>query len=559
MLAYWSRVILEFITMANPFIIKIIIDWYQNPWNKPYFFIAFILFAIFSLLDPILTKFSWWWYTYFETKAIRLKTKLFLTKILQKDTATYVDLGTGKILKKLSSWIEAEMALLKWLFKVFSVVVIRLTIVIVAFSIKIPFMILVLIFWLFILAIILRITSKKVVPLYEVIKDINEESGAKETTIIMEKQTINLSNKNEYEVNSLSDISKPLDILKWKADFWNSIWYEWIYLLFRVAEIGSYVMIGRLILTQQATYWDIMMYVALIWQLRWPIESIWEMYAERRKNTARYKSLQDLINTPTSIIDGKNTYKYEMWNIEVNDINFSYKEWKNIFKSFSVKIIWWKTTALVWHSWSWKSTLIKLLLRLYDVSSGEIFYDWQSLPSLKKETLYEQIAYLTQEPSIFDGTIRDNLSYAFSKNELMTDSAIWSALEKAAISSFVKELPLWLDTQLGEKWVKLSWGEKQRLAIARVFLKDPRILILDEPTSALDSISENIITHSLQELMQNRTVIIIAHRLQTVMHADNIIVLHDGNIVQQGKHMDLIKEDGIYKTLVDLQAWKINE
>lgn len=559
MLAYWSRVILEFITMANPFIIKIIIDWYQNPWNKPYFFIAFILFAIFSLLDPILTKFSWWWYTYFETKAIRLKTKLFLTKILQKDTATYVDLGTGKILKKLSSWIEAEMALLKWLFKVFSVVVIRLTIVIVAFSIKIPFMILVLIFWLFILAIILRITSKKVVPLYEVIKDINEESGAKETTIIMEKQTINLSNKNEYEVNSLSNISKPLDILKWKADFWNSIWYEWIYLLFRVAEIGSYVMIGRLILTQQATYWDIMMYVALIWQLRWPIESIWEMYAERRKNTARYKSLQDLINTPTSIIDGKNTYKYEMWNIEVNDINFSYKEWKNIFKSFSVKIIWWKTTALVWHSWSWKSTLIKLLLRLYDVSSGEIFYDWQSLPSLKKETLYEQIAYLTQEPAIFDGTIRDNLSYAFSKNELMTDSAIWSALEKAAISSFVKELPLWLDTQLGEKWVKLSWGEKQRLAIARVFLKDPRILILDEPTSALDSISENIITHSLQELMQNRTVIIIAHRLQTVMHADNIIVLHDGNIVQQGKHMDLIKEDGIYKTLVDLQSWKINE
>lgn len=559
MLAYWSRVILEFITMANPFIIKIIIDWYQNPWNKPYFFIAFILFAIFSLLDPILTKFSWWWYTYFETKAIRLKTKLFLTKILQKDTATYVDLGTGKILKKLSSWIEAEMALLKWLFKVFSVVVIRLTIVIVAFSIKIPFMILVLIFWLFILAIILRITSKKVVPLYEVIKDINEESGAKETTIIMEKQTINLSNKNEYEVNSLSNISKPLDILKWKADFWNSIWYEWIYLLFRVAEIGSYVMIGRLILTQQATYWDIMMYVALIWQLRWPIESIWEMYAERRKNTARYKSLQGLINTPTSIVDGKNTYKYEMWNIEVNDINFSYKEWKNIFKSFSVKIIWWKTTALVWHSWSWKSTLIKLLLRLYDVSSGEIFYDWQSLPSLKKETLYEQIAYLTQEPAIFDGTIRDNLSYAFSKNELMTDSAIWSALEKAAISSFVKELPLWLDTQLGEKWVKLSWGEKQRLAIARVFLKDPRILILDEPTSALDSISENVITHSLQELMQNRTVIIIAHRLQTVMHADNIIVLHDGNIVQQGKHMDLIKEDGIYKTLVDLQSWKINE
>ena len=545
--------------MANPFIIKIIIDWYQNPWNKPYFIIAFVCFAIFSLLDPILTKFSWWWYTYFETKAIRLKTKQFLTEILKKDTETYVNLGTGKILKKLSSWVEAEMALLKWLFKIFSVVVIRLTIVVIAFSVKVPLMILVLICGLFVLAIVLRITSKKVIPLYETIKDINEESWAKETTIIMEKQIINLANKNEYEVESLSHISKPLDWLKWRADFWNSMWYEWIYILFRIAEIGSYIMIGRLILAQQATYGDIMMYVALIWQLRWPIESIGEMYAERRKNTARYKSLQELISTPVTVINGKNTYKYQNWNIEIKNIFFSYKDWKKIFDWLSLTVIWWKTTAFVWHSWSGKSTLIKLLLRLYDVIWGEIFYDGQDIQSLKKETLYKQIAYLTQEPTIFDGTIRENLAYAFTQDSLMTDDAIWNALEKAAISTFVKELPLWLDTQLGEKWVKLSGGEKQRLAIARVFLKDPRILILDEPTSALDSISENIITESLQKLMQDRTVIIIAHRLQTVMYADNIVVLDHGNIVQQGKHVDLIQQEGVYKTLVDLQTGKINE
>ncbi len=545
--------------MANPIIIKIIIDWYQDPWNRTYFVIALICFAVCSLLDPILTKVTWGWYTYFETKAVRIKTKEFLKIILKKDTATYVNFGTGKILTKLSSGIDAEMWLLRSLFQVFSVVIIRLTIVIIAFAVKLPIMILFLVCWLFGLAILLRLTRQKAKWMYETIKDINEIAGAKETTIIMEKQTISLANKEEQEVNLLSEIRKPLDTLKWKADFWNSIWYELIYLLFRVAEIWSYIMIGRLILAQQATYGDIMMYIAFIWQLRWPIQSIGEMYADRRKNTARYDSLQELINIPVSIIDGSDEYNYQKWDISISDIKFTYWAEKEIFNNFSLNIVGGKTTALVWHSWSGKSTLIKLLLRLYDVWDWHIYYDKQEIRSLQKASLYTKVAYLTQEPAIFDGTIRENLAYAFAEDSMMTDDAIWIALKRAAIDEFVRWLPLWLDTQLGEKWVKLSWGEKQRLTIARVFLKNPRILILDEPTSALDSISEHIIIKSLQELMKDRTVIIIAHRLQTVMHADNIIVLEKGKIVQQGNHTELIEQEGVYKTLVDLQSGKINE
>ena len=133
------------------------------------------------------------------------------------------------------------------------------------------------------------------------------------------------------------------------------------------------------------------------------------------------------------------------------------------------------------------------------------------------------------------------------------EEKIWEALEKAQIADMVRNLERWLDTEVGEKWVKLSWWEKQRLAIARIFLKDPKIIILDEPTSALDSISEHKITKALDDLMEWRTSIVIAHRLQTVMHADKIIVLEDGKIESEWKHSQLLQTSKTYKTLVDLQ------
>jgi len=181
------------------------------------------------------------------------------------------------------------------------------------------------------------------------------------------------------------------------------------------------------------------------------------------------------------------------------------------------------------------------------------------LKELKIESFYKEIWYLPQEPWIFDGTIRENMEYAFDEDIKNKEKLIWEALEKAQISEMVQKLEHWLDTEVWEKWVKLSWGEKQRLAIARIFLKNPKIIILDEPTSALDSISENKITKALDELMKNKTSIIIAHRLQTIMHCDKITVLENWKIESEGKHTELMKKSEIYKTLVDLQNWKINE
>ena len=283
---------------------------------------------------------------------------------------------------------------------------------------------------------------------------------------------------------------------------------------------------------------------------------------------SKYLSLQKFLWEPNTIVNGKDQYAYKKWSIEFRNIDFSYSAERQIFEAFNLKLLAWKKNALIWHSGWWKSTITKLILRLYDIQNWEILLDWQEIKTLDIQTFYNKIWYLPQEPAIFDGTIRENMEYAFSETGVGNadlhslqdrEKLIWKALEKAQIDDLVKQLEKWLDTEVWEKWIKLSGWEKQRLAIARIFLKDPEIIILDEPTSALDSISEAKITQSLEELALWKTSIVIAHRLQTVMNADKIVVIEGWKIEAEWKHEELLKRSEVYKNLVDLQNGKIAE
>jgi ABC-type multidrug transport system fused ATPase/permease subunit len=228
---------------------------------------------------------------------------------------------------------------------------------------------------------------------------------------------------------------------------------------------------------------------------------------------------------------------------------------KNILEDFNLKIEAGKKVALVGRSGSGKTTIAKLISGYMQPSAGTVFVDGQDLSEVSLKSYYKYIGYLTQDPMVFDGSVRENLLYAV--NDLgesdVSEGKMLEALEKAKCD-FVFKMQNGIETQIGEKGVRLSGGEKQRLAIAKLLLKDPEIIILDEPTSALDSFSEESVTLAMDELFKGRTVIIIAHRLQTVKKADEIIVLEEGKIVERGTHNELISKNGNYAKMLEMQS-----
>ncbi|MBE6388562.1 MAG: ABC transporter ATP-binding protein [Lentisphaerae bacterium] len=266
-----------------------------------------------------------------------------------------------------------------------------------------------------------------------------------------------------------------------------------------------------------------------------------------------------LLNTIPEIRESPNAINVEKLSgkIEFREVSFSYEPEKgNTIEDFSLKISPGQKVALVGPSGSGKSTVSNLLLRFYDVSSGSIRVDGLDIRKLKLASYRDNIGIVLQEPFLFSGSIRDNIAYAV-KHEVPEQDII-AAAKMANVEEFVDNLPDGYDTVIGENGASLSGGQKQRLAIARAVLKNPAILILDEATSALDTVSEYLVQDALDKLMKDKTTIIIAHRLSTIKNADLIVVLDRGRIVQQGRHDELMAQDGIYRELYQTQS-KINK
>lgn len=212
-----------------------------------------------------------------------------------------------------------------------------------------------------------------------------------------------------------------------------------------------------------------------------------------------------------------------------------------------------RSIAIVGPSGSGKSTIINLIPRLYDVGSGSVTLDGTDVRKLDLEYLRSQVGVVSQETYLFNGSIRDNLLYARPD---ATEADMEEALKKANIWEFVQNQPEGLDSMVGNRGLKLSGGEKQRLSIARVLLKNPTIFIFDEATSALDSISEQKIQDAIDPIIRSRTSILIAHRLSTILAADEILVVRDGQIVERGQHKDLVCAGGVYQELYETQFSK---
>ena len=230
---------------------------------------------------------------------------------------------------------------------------------------------------------------------------------------------------------------------------------------------------------------------------------------------------------------------------------FQYEGREPVLEDFTLAIPAGTTVALVGPSGAGKSTLVKLLLRFYDVAGGRITIDGVDIRAATLKSLREQIAIVSQEPLLFSGTVEENLR--FGKPDAAPEP-LREAARAAFADAFIESLPEGYRTQIGERGVRLSGGQKQRLAIARAFLKAAPIVILDEPTSALDAESEELIKRALQRLLEGRTALIIAHRLSTIEHADVVVVLDGGRIIEQGRHEELLRRPGgLYRRYAEHQ------
>ena len=292
-------------------------------------------------------------------------------------------------------------------------------------------------------------------------------------------------------------------------------------------------------------------YMGLFYQVIDPAKSISTAFNNMQKGSAAIERIMEVLNAPVTVDDNPNGRKIETFrdSIEFRNVGFLYDD-AVILKGINLKVDKGKTVALVGSSGAGKSTLADLVPRFHDVSSGEILVDGINIREYALQSLRGQISIVTQEPILFNDTIANNIA-------LGLDNASREAIEQAAkvanAHNFIMQKEKGYDTNIGDRGSKLSGGERQRLTIARAVLKNPPILILDEATSSLDTESERLVQDAINNLMTNRTSIIIAHRLSTIRHADEIIVLQQGEIVERGTHDSLIAQQGFYKKLVDLQ------
>ncbi|MCB7480027.1 ABC transporter ATP-binding protein [Christiangramia sediminis] len=294
-------------------------------------------------------------------------------------------------------------------------------------------------------------------------------------------------------------------------------------------------------------------FLGLAYNILTPAKQISKASYSVKKGNAAAERILDVLETPSTITDAPNAIDKKDFNSEISieNISFSYEEEK-VLKNFSIKVPKGETVALVGQSGSGKSTIANLITRFYDVNEGSIKVDGTDIREIKKRSLRELMGLVTQDSILFNDTIRNNILLG---KENASDEEIIDALKIANAWEFVKDLPAVLDTNIGDSGNKLSGGQKQRLSIARAVLKNPPVMILDEATSALDTESEKLVQKALENMMRNRTSVVIAHRLSTIQNADKIIVMQRGEIVEQGKHQDLIAANGTYKKLVEMQSF----
>lgn len=410
--------------------------------------------------------------------------------------------------------------------------------------------------WIFIVILIFTrlqyVLYKYIHPYQEKANALDSEQGGLLSDLIINNYTIKLfaSEKKEerkyaklnYDTAHARKIQYHKSIWIWgsSAAIWIILEIGIMYLAIRMWWNGT-ISLGMIVLLQ--TY--ILRLIDFLWGIGQTLRHTFIAISEASE-------VLQIIDTPHEIQD-KSSKKLKLQHgaISFNNVNFSYGE-NQIFHDLNFHIKPGERVALVGESGSGKTTITKLLFRLYDIQKGEILIDDQNIAEVTQESLRSSMSMIPQDPILFHRSIRENIAYGKPN---ASDEEIIAAAKMARCHEFISHLKDGYETLVGERGIKLSWGERQRVAIARAILENKQIIVMDEATSALDSESEFLIQEAIEELMQNKTLLIIAHRLSTIMKMDKIIVMDQGKIAEKGSHKELLaKDNGIYKKLRSIQS-----
>ena len=521
--------------------------------------VASLLSILFVITMLKLLKWFFWRVAFFilnfyESRIMADLNKKCFSYLHYHSFAYFSNSFTGSIVKKVKSFVGAFEVLADQFFYQLLPSFIKISIITIVLGKINIYLGLGLLIWIILFLLINWIFTK-----YKLKFDIQRSEAETATSsfladTVTNNANIKLFNGYKKENNSFSNLTENLHKVRRFAWDLGAGFYGLQSLLLVFLEVGIFyfaiklwnknvLTVGDFVLIQ--TY--IIAVMSMVWDFGKIIMKIYEKLAEAEEMTV-------ILNTPHEIVDIKNAsdLKVKFGKINFKNVGFAYEEDESIIDNFSLEIKAKETVALIGTSGAGKTTLTKLLLRMFDIQKGKILIDGQDISKVTQESLRKNISLVPQDPILFHRSLMENIRYGKFD---ATDEEVIRAAKLAHCDEFISKLHFGYDTFVGERGIKLSGGERQRVAIARAILRNAPILILDEATSSLDSESENFIQDSLDELMKDKTVIVIAHRLSTVKKVDRIVVIENKKIVEDGTHINLIKlKRGIYNKLWNIQV-----
>ncbi|KAG5895499.1 hypothetical protein JTB14_034815 [Gonioctena quinquepunctata] len=377
----------------------------------------------------------------------------------------------------------------------------------------------------------------------------DNETRARSVDSLLNFETVKYYGAEQYEVDAFRET-----VLKYQEEeFKNSITLNFLNMSQNIIIcggllVGSLLCVHLVVDKHELKPGDYVLFATYIIQLYVPLNWFGTYYRAIQKNFVDMENMFDLLREEQEVIDapGAGPLSVKKGSVEFNNVTFGYLPERLVIKNITFLVPAGKTVALVGPSGSGKSTIIRLLFRFYDVDTGSIVIDGQNIKTVTQDSLRRSIGVVPQDTVLFNNTIRYNIQYG---RLTAAEADIIEAARGAEIHERILTFPEGYETKVGERGLRLSGGEKQRVAIARTLLKAPNIILLDEATSALDTQTERNIQDSLERMCSNRTTIIVAHRLSTVIHADEILVLQEGEIVERGRHEHLIGQEGVYANM----------